>query len=55
MDARLTIPVTREQADWLQREAARGDPPVTFIVWRCIELAAREHGRARTRSRACGQ
>lgn len=46
MDERLTIPVTREQAMWLRREAAREDRPVAYVVRKCIEQAAREQERA---------
>jgi hypothetical protein len=41
MDERLTIPVTRDQADWLRREAERQERPVAFVARKCIDAARR--------------
>lgn len=46
MDERLTIPVTRDQADWLRREAVRQERPIAYLVRRCIERARDEQERA---------
>jgi hypothetical protein len=45
MDEKLSIPVTRDQADWLRREAEREERPVAFIARRCIEQVRREQER----------
>lgn len=38
----VRVRLTREQADWLEHQAARADESVAAIVRRCVERCRRE-------------